>query len=535
MKQLILLVKTGLMEQLKWRELRNTKDTKKKWSTIGILIAFLLVGGMLIFYSGISAYGLIYVGMGELLPAAAVTAVGTMTLFFTILKTNGILFGYKDYEMLTALPIKTSTLVTARFLQLYGTNFLMGMVIMLPMGIVYGVMLHKGVSFYMIWLIGMVAAPLIPTTIAAMIGVIIMAISSRMRHSNVISGILSMGLLIAILVGSTALGGMGNTAALNSLTLILEEAKSSIEKFYPVSTLFRKAVLEESFLFFLLFIGVSLLWYGLFLIIVSSKYKKINSMLTAHSLKARKQKDLNTTAGSAKRALVKKEWKRFLNSNVYMTNMGVGVIMMLLFAGALAFLPQETMAKILSSGDISLDLSSIGVGILPFILGGLGGLCCTTCCSLSLEGGNIEILKALPLSAGDIYKGKITMNLMLTIPATLVSALLISFKFANSIMDVLFLFGIPIAYDILMAVWGMYLNIRMPNFTWENEIVVVKQAAPVLFAIFGGLLFAFLGGIAANLVPKSSTVPVMFFIALVILVIAFLLYQKIKRCPLPEK
>ena len=45
-------------------------------------------------------------------------------------------------------------------------------------------------------------------------------------------------------------------------------------------------------------------------------------------------------------------------------------------------------------------------GILPLILGALIMMTCTTSVSLSLEGKNLWILKSLPITKEEIYKGK---------------------------------------------------------------------------------------------------------------------------------
>lgn len=535
MKHLILLVKTGLLEQLKWKELKNTKDTKRKINTVVTLLAFLFLGLILVLYAAGGAFGMVFMGMGELIPMTAVSVVGIMTLMFTILKTNGILFGYKDYEMLASLPIKTSILVSSRFLQLYGTNLAISILIMLPMGIVYGIMLRQNILFYIMWIVGILIAPLIPTTIAAIIGSLIMALSARMKHANAFGAAISIIAVAAILVFSMSFGSMDSSRITWEVSGIMDMAKQSFGKIYPVSLLFYQAIVHKSILSYLAFVLGSCLWYAAFLAVISWKYKHIQSLLTAHSTRGKNTKAYHFEPRKKSSALLAKEWKRFLNSNIYLLNMGMGVVMLLLLTAAVAFFPQQKIMEFFSSGDMKLSAVNFSAILryLPFLLAGVSSMSCTTACSLSLEGGNIEMLKALPLKAQEVYNGKIAMNLTFLLPATLISSLVVGIRYGTDINSVLLLFLIPVLFNVFNAVFGMYMNICMPNFSWENETIVVKQSMPSFIGIFGGIILAFLGGGITAMAPDSYKTAAMYAIAAGVALISLLVYYKVKRSPLP--
>ncbi len=94
---------------------------KKKWGVKQIFLAaiYVMLLVMLASYSFGLAFGLGFLGMEELVlgflgmeelvPGCAVILPGIVTFFFSMLKTNGILFAYKDYEMLMSLPVPTRT------------------------------------------------------------------------------------------------------------------------------------------------------------------------------------------------------------------------------------------------------------------------------------------------------------------------------------------------------------------------------------------------------------------------------------------
>lgn len=534
MTDLILLVKTGFINQWKLNELKNRHDKKKRSNTILLLVVFVFLGILIAGYSAGGAFGLMYMGMGSLIPSAAITIVSLITLFFTIIKTNGILFGYKDYDILSSLPIKTETLVASRFMQLYMVNLLVSILVMLPMGLVFGILSKEKGLFYLFWLVSTAAAPLIPTTLAAVIGVVIMSISSRMKHAKLISTLLSLLLVIAILGGTTYLSSIQNELDITKLSEVFTQMETMLWKAYPVSRLFQSAITDKSWLAFFIFVLGSYAWYRIFITLTGWKYRKIQSSLASHNTSTAKTGPLRYSPETPAKALFLKEWKRFLNSNIYLLNTGMGVVMLLLMSVAVTLIPEKTIVQYLAQGGIEIDIQRAVSIFAPFLIAGLSGMTCTTSCSLSLEGSNIEVLKTLPLPPKDIYKSKILMNLSLQLPASILASLLISLKFAQNIVDVLLIFLLPLSMDIFNSLWGMYVNIRTPNFSWDSEIVVVKQSLPTFLGIMSGFLLAIAGAVITILLPDMIQQIWIFIMAVIVSGLSLLLYKKIAITPLPE-
>lgn len=534
MSQLFLLVKTGMWNQWRICELKQNKDKKKRNHLILMICVYVLIGSMAVTYAAAGAVGLVYMKLADLIPAAGLTLTSIFALFFTVFKTNGILFGFQDYDMLASLPVSHSTLVASRFMQLYLTNLLGSVLIMLPMGIVYGISEGRGSFFYMIWVLSIFAAPLIPTTLASIAGVLVMAVSVRMKHQNAVSAVLSILLVVAILAGSSGLGSMGEKLDLTQLGSLLRQAEQSLEKLYPVNRLFTRAVRDENLFYFILFLAGSYLWYRLFVAVTAMKYKRIQSALTAHRKTTGKKTALSYEMREPMQALVSKEWKRFWHSNIYLMNMGMGVIMLCLATAAILLIPDQSIVGPLAENGISFNLSETGGLLAPFLVAGIGNMSCTTCCALSLEGKSIELLKTLPLKPIEIYNSKIKMNLMLILPPGLICSFLLGIRFSVGLTDGLFLVLLPVTLLIFNAVWGMFINIKMPDFSWENEVIVVKQSMPSFFGLFSGMLLALVCGFLVFLVPEEFRNAVRGLIVAVIAAFTVILYQKIEKLPLPE-
>lgn len=541
MNQLYLLVRVSLINQLKLYEFKDKKDKKKKLSTIMKAVLFVFLGIMIMGYAALTAIGLVSIGMARIIPLAAITAVSLMTVFFTIFKTNGILFGYKDYDMLTALPVKTTTLVASRFMQIYAVNAVLSLLIMLPMGVVYGISRYsaafstQAVIFYFIWILSLLFIPLIPTTIASIVGLIIMKLSSKMKYSNLVSVAFMFAFLIVFFIGSTLLSGKSEQIDAADISALLSMTENSLMKIYPVGGIFGRAVLENSVFIFILFAAGSYIWYRLFICLTAHYYKGIQSDLASYKTGGEALKDLHVSVNSQKKALLIKEWKRLFSSSAYLMNMGVGAIMLLVMAIAVLMFPNDKITEMLAEGNINIDINTLGVTIAPFIIGTIAGMSCAASCALSLEGSNIELLKALPVKAKDIYLSKIYMNLTLITPPTFLASIIACVRFAQSYSEAVLIILLSLIFNIFTAVMGMYINIKFPNFTWESEITIVKQSFASFLGIFSTMLLCLVTGFIVLSMPKGMQGASMLICGAAVLIITLYVYSLVSNSPIPEK
>ena len=57
------------------------------------------------------------------------------------------------------------------------------------------------------------------------------------------------------------------------------------------------------------------------------------------------------------------------------------------------------------------------------------------------------------------------------------------------------------SYVLLMALVGLFLGVKMPTLTWTNEIMPIKQGAPVVITLFGGFGYMVLLFVGFMLLP----------------------------------
>lgn len=499
---------------------RSLRSRGRKMTSFAIGLVIL----MFVFYAFMLAYGLGSMGMAEVIPSYGLAITGLITLFFTALKTNGVLFAYKEYDMVMSLPVKTSSVIASRFLTMYVLNLLLTAVILIPMGIGYVIWAGPGFGFYPAWILGILAAPLIPTTLAALLGTLIILFSSRFKYANAVVTVVSVAATLAVLVLSVGMGQIAESFEMPEIHSISEMILTQVHRIYPPAVLFFYGITKGSAAAMATFLAGSLVWFYLFIKLISPVYKKLNtSLVTFHSRSNYKLTELK--ASSQIHALYRKELKRFFSSTIYCLNMGMGCLMTLVVAAAFLFVGSDKLDQLTGIPNIA----EMAGRIMPFAVSALISMSCTTCISLSLEGKNLWILKSMPIDDLTICKSKILMNLTLQIPAALLAALVINIRFPLALSMRVLMFVTPVVCALFNSLWGMFINLKMPDYNWTSETALVKQSLPAMAGMLGGLVGGMIPILAVLVLRQVDAGMLTGAITVVVLLGAWVLWGQIKR------
>ena len=128
MSKIRILIRAQLINFLPINEIREPGN--KKQSSVAIT-SFGIITLAIFFcvYNIMTAKTLVQVGLQELIPAYMVAVSGFAILFLTIFYSNGILFGSRDMETLLSLPLKSSDIISSKFMFMYLLNFLIGLML----------------------------------------------------------------------------------------------------------------------------------------------------------------------------------------------------------------------------------------------------------------------------------------------------------------------------------------------------------------------------------------------------------------------
>ena len=215
---------------------------------------------------------LVHVGQQDLIPAYMVSISSFSILFLTVFYSNGILFGSRDMEILLSLPVKSSYIITSKFMFMYLLNFLLGLMFMLPGGIVWGLNGSLNLLQIILYFTSIIFAPLIPMCIAACMGLIIVVASSFFKRKNVISLIFSFAMLG--IIGYFALSAL-QSGVESSIGVTLAK---QITGLYPISRLFMSYYNFPMYYGMGFYIVLSIVLFYLFVKIASLKYGLLNKL-----------------------------------------------------------------------------------------------------------------------------------------------------------------------------------------------------------------------------------------------------------------
>lgn len=512
MNRTLLLLKAQAVNYFSLNEIfgRNSKKRNSVFITAVGIFALLLFLGC---YNVLTAITLVSIGQQDLIPAYMVAVASFIILVFTMLRSNGILFGSRDFEMLYALPLKDEEIIISKFGFLYLLNLALCILFMIPSGVVWLIFMEGNRILFCLYLISMPFVPLIPMCLASAAGFVITFLASRSHRKNLVSLLFSFGALVLML--GVGIYGMYGGAKNGNMGAVLV---GQISRLYPLSAWFRyqdnlSPIRNVSFWL------LSVLIFWGFIRIMSIRYARINSILL-----------LNHTASAGKTtwkrrssflAMYRKEFGRYTGSYLYVLNTGLGVVILLVTCIAVCIIPLETLGRY---AGIENTESFFGQ-YAPLIVAAMLSLSCPAASSVSLEGKNMWILQSIPLPFPAFFNSKIAVTMSIHAVGYLIALPVFLIRFHLDTAQSATLIVIPAVYSVFTAVQGICINCCFPRFDWDNEIVVIKQSMAV---ILSGML-----GIMSTAVPallhwflKLPLQTVLWGWAAILLCTAGLLYWK---------
>ena len=515
MSKIWILIRAQLINFFPINEIREPRN-KKQSSVVIASFGIITLAIFFCVYNIMTAKTLVQVGQQELIPAYMVAVSSFSILFLTIFYSNGILFGSRDIEMLLSLPLKSSDIISSKFMFMYLLNFLIGFMFMLPGGIVWVLNGSLNVLQIILYFTSMIFVPLIPMCIAACMGMIVVAVSSYFKRKNVIALIFSF-VMIGI-IGYIAVSAMksGNE---DSIEIMLSK---QITGLYPMSGLFVQHTNFPMYIGMGLFIAFSTVVFYIFVKIVAMKYGLLNTLAKTTSRYSDNKKSYNRK--SIFLALYEKEMGRFLSSYMAVLNAGLGVIFLCVFSIFLLFNSVEQIGESSGIENINEYLSNFA----PLFIASMLSLSCPAASAISLEGKNIWILQSSPVKVKMILNSKIAVNLTLHLIGYMISMFAFTLKLDMNFIQVINLIIVPICYSIFITVIGISLNKKYPNYEWEREMMVVKQSMPVIVSGLVGII-ALITPILLNWFLNLSITPVLQIISVTLLVISSKVYIKVSK------
>lgn len=523
LRQIKLLTGLQLCNLFGLNELRHAKDKKTKLKYIGMACLWAFVILVLIGYIAGFSYGIAEAGAEEVIPMLLYTLVSIVMLVFTFLKAGSVLFSMKTYEMLISMPFYKVSIVVSRFINMYATNLMLGVLVMLPGCVVYVIYEEPGITFYAVTAIALIFLPLLPLTLASIGGAIITALASKVRHKGIGEAVFMMLFVVVVMVCSMLFGEQAESLDMMAFFNIAKMLENMIAGIYPPAAWYAEAI-EGSIVSFILMLLIPMVIFAVFAVVTGKYFQRICAAINSVNAK-NDYKMESLSKSSVVKALCIKELKRYLSSGVYLSNTIVGYVMGLIFV----------IAILVTGVDSIIGLLGIVAGsdfiakLVPFVLALMFMMGTTTSSAISMEGKNFWQILSLPVRSRDVYTAKILMNLIVVAPFWLVCGVLMCVAVKPDILTAVWIFVIPAVFVCFMAVVGLAINIALPVLNWESEARVVKQSAAAGITPFAGMLGA-IAAIAVLIVFRNFNTDIMIAVILVVLsAVTYVLYKMICR------
>lgn len=518
----LLLLKMQLYNLLGINRILHSHSKKEKQRSMAL--GGILVIGLMIAYNTIISISLASMGTVNVLPTISALVCSVITLILTFLKSSGVLIGLRDYDMVMSLPVKNPEVVLSRLTMVYLKNLLISVIVVLPSVVIFGINSEVGISGNTMFLLSFLFLPVIPMIVSLGLGVLISAVSSRSKHKNILSLVLSTLIVLLIVAASAKAQSMDSDEILNIGIMLSNMAN----KLYALVGLISKAVEQQNWLYFLAFVGMSVLISAIFVGIVAHFYQKMNTAAFNHSATKFDGKILQVS--SPLKAIYKREFEQYFSCTIYALNSTIGMVLLLAVALLLLFISPETLEQ---QSNI-VGLSQMLRQVLPLVISVFITMTSTASASLSLEGKNRWIMCSVPVRIIDIFNSKIAVNLTVICPFVLISAVLLGFKMGISLKQAILLCIVPTVYVCFISVLGMYMNVKFPKYDWTSEYYAVKGGAISVLATMGA-------GMSSSLIPLFICIAfqdisslIMVVTSILLLIFSFLLYKQLQQYRLYE-
>lgn len=523
------MLKTLLKKQMAEMFRNYFYDSKKNRSrSTGSVVVFILLfvflmvvvmGGMFTVLSLMLCRTLAEMDLGWLY----FVIMGLMAIFLgafgSVFNTYSALYLSRDNDLLLSLPIPVRTIITARLLGVYLMGLMYSAVVFIPALGVYFVIGRISIAAVVGGLLLFALITLIVLVLSCLLGWVVARVSLKLKNKSLITVLLSL-----VLIGAYYFFYF---KAQDLVSDLLSHADAYSEKIkgaaYPLY-LFGRVGTGDWLAMLMVSVAVALI-VGLTWLLLSRSFLQIAT--ATGKGKAARYRETRAHSRTPSRALLGKEFGRFFSSPNYILNCGFGI---LLLPALGVFL--------LIRGRVLMDILEEALGqqtdIVPVLL------CAAVCMvasmnnmaapSVSLEGKNLWLPQSLPVTPWQVLRAKLSLQLVLTgIPVLLCLALAVPMLYRTPLVMALVVI-VALSYTFLSACLGLALGVKMPNLTWTNEVVPIKQGAPVMISLLGGWLYAIAFGAGYFLIGRwTGAVLYMTVFAVVTLAAAYLLYGWLKR------
>ena len=456
---------------------KNKADRAKKLAVLGALLLVAVYVACAVTVQVRLLHGM---GFAKQLPSILLMAAAWGNFVFTIYGRS--LYSSAGYEILKTFPVSGTKIAMSRILEILAKQILLALLILVPGGLAYGLLTKQGIYFWSRFLLAAFTLTNLSVAAALFLQTLIALATARSQHKTAVDTVLTTLVLALTLVYPMASGSQ----ILTTKGPLIDHMDDLLLKVHPLAAVLGEGAQGKHFISFFICVFMPMVCSAVLLHCIAREHERICTRLFGAGVRHRAWNG-SLQKGSVLSALYRKEAKGYFSCPIYVSNTIVGPILALIGSVILMFADPENLA-----------LPMEPVLLAPVVFAGVCCMMCSSSVSLSMEGSRIWILRSLPVGMGDLVNAKLLFSLTLLLPFWAVSEILLFLRFRPGGREALWLLFYPLAMILFSLTFGLFINMKFPNFHWKKPEEVVKQGisstvgglGPVLLSLLlGGLLF----------------------------------------------
>lgn len=463
---------------------KNRARSKGATAAYFLLFAFLIVvviGGMFSALSLSMCAPMAQAQMSWLYFAIMGMLAIVMGTFGSVFNTFSGLYLAKDNDLLLSMPIPVSMIMVTRLLGVYIMSLIYSGMVIVPAVIVYLITVSASINTVLGGILMILLISVFVLTLSCALGWVVAKVSLKLKNKSFITVLISL-----LFFGAYYVIYFKSQAIIEDLVANAVAYGTAIKgSAYPVYVF--GSVGTGDGLSMLIVSAVVIGLFALMWLLISRSFIRI-----ATSTGSTAKKTYKRTAAkqmSVDKALFSRELKHFTSSPNYMLNCGFGIIILPIFGVFMLIKGNDAVAMF--TGIFGEQGSFVPV-FLCGIVCAIVSMIDITAPSVSLEGKSLWLAQSLPITAWQVLRSKLLLQVILTLIPAVICEVMLAFVYPFSAVEMLFFIIVPLLYILLSAQFGLFLGIKMANLNWTNEIMPIKQSACVFIALFGALVYSML-------------------------------------------
>ncbi len=404
------------------------------------------------------------------------------SMIFGILVIFNVLFFSSDREHLMPLPLKSTHILTAKFLYSYVSESIMEFMILISMFIGFFIAYKVNIISALSAFVGVILIPLLPMVYCALISLILMSTLKGIKNAKIFNHISTLLLIAFVVLFIFSLRETGNITLENYITS-LSDGSNTFSKllnalFFTVPLLLN-AIEKGSIIYLLLYIIVNLAAFFIMILIGSFTYQE--GLYAVGSMGSKKKAtDIKASAikeTGAIKAYIRKDFRVILRTRAFASNcVYINLIWpMGLLAFILANKEKVNFIKFVTYFKDNVPGATIivtmGIIGLSFVATAMNSLAST---AFTREGAHLDIIHYLPMSYKDQIFAKSMVSFIGTYPLIALTILIwCIYTSCNPLFIPLFL-ALSFACFYITCLLGLYMDSLHPYTEWDDEYSALR-------------------------------------------------------------